>query len=65
DGPGRPVERMDGVEFTMSATTAEPRGYMSACQTPNGVIQLISSRQHYAFNLKWLTTPAPAAEDDG
>jgi hypothetical protein len=56
---------MDGVEFTMSATTAEPRGYMSACQTPNGVIQLISSRQHYAFNLKWLTTPAPAAEDDG
>jgi hypothetical protein len=65
DGPGRPVERMDGVEFTMSATTAEPRGYMSACQTPDGVIQLISSRQHYAFNLKWLTTPAPAAEDDG
>jgi len=61
DGPGRRVERMDGRKFTMSATTAEPRGYMSACQTPDGIVHLISSRQHYSFNLKWLTTLPPAA----
>ena len=61
DGPGMRVERMDGRRFTMSATTAEPRGYMSACQTPDGIIHLISSRQHYAFNLKWLTMLPPAA----
>jgi len=30
-------------------------------QTPDGVIQLISSAQHYAFNLAWLEAPMPAA----
>ena len=38
----------------MSETNAEPRGYLSVCQTADGVIQLISSRQHYAFNLPWV-----------
>lgn len=46
-------------EFTMSALSAEPRGYMSICQAANGVIHLISSKQHYAFNLAWLKTPPP------
>jgi hypothetical protein len=32
---------------------------MSVCQSLDGVIHLISSRQHYAFNLKWLMTPPP------
>ncbi len=45
--------------FTMSATSAEPRGYLSICQTANGVIHLISSKQHYAFNLAWLNSPPP------
>ncbi len=40
----------------MSATSAEPRGYLSICQAANGVIHLISSKQHYAFNLAWLNT---------
>ena len=61
DGPAR---RLDGGawtdEFTMTPTQAEPKGYMSVCQTPDGVIQLISSAQHYAFNQTWLKTP-PAA----
>ena len=57
DGPGRPVEAMDGRIFTMSITNAEPAGYMSVCQTADGIINLISSRQHYAFNLEWLKTP--------
>ncbi|MBM3334061.1 exo-alpha-sialidase, partial [Candidatus Sumerlaeota bacterium] len=59
DGPGRPIEGTDGRPFTLSATTAEPRGYLSVCQSADGFIHLISSRQHYAFNLAWLMTPAP------
>lgn len=55
DGSGRTVEWMDGHPFEMTATNAEPKGYMSVCQTPDGVIQLISSRQHYAFNEAWLS----------
>ena len=56
DGPGRPVEAMDGKIFNMSMTNAEPAGYLSVCQTADGLINLISSREHYAFNLKWLAT---------
>ena len=37
--------------------------YLVARQAPDGVVQLISSRQHYAFNLAWLKTPAPAAAE--
>ncbi|MFH1743391.1 MAG: SUMF1/EgtB/PvdO family nonheme iron enzyme [bacterium] len=59
DGPGRAVETMDGTPFTMGFSTAEPRGYLSVCQTPDGVIHLISSRQHYAFNQAWLESDPP------
>jgi formylglycine-generating enzyme len=52
--PDHQVERMDGRLFTMGPTSAEPSGYMSVCQTADGVIQLITSREHYAFNLAWL-----------
>jgi len=55
-----PAQTTDGKEFTMSPTSAEPRGYLSVCQAPDGVIHLISSWNHYAFNLAWLKTPAPA-----
>ena len=58
DGPPRTIDGGGNTgRFTMSATSAEPRGYLSICQTPNGVIHLISSKQHYAFNLAWLNTP--------
>jgi formylglycine-generating enzyme len=60
DGPGRQVESMDGALFTLSAGSAEPKGYLSVCQSADGVIHLICSRQHYAFNLAWLKTPPPA-----
>jgi formylglycine-generating enzyme required for sulfatase activity len=57
-GPPRTVDGGGNTgRFTMSATSAEPRGYLSICQTPNGVIHLISSKQHYAFNLAWLKKP--------
>lgn len=59
DGPDRLIEGTDGRLVTMGLGSAEPRGYLSVCQTADGVVQLISSRQHYAFNLKWLETPSP------
>ncbi len=58
DGPGTPVESMNGGLFTMSARTGEHFGYMSGCQAANGLVHLITSRTHYSFNLKWLMTPA-------
>ncbi len=61
DGPGREVETMDAGRFTMGFSTAEPKGYMSVCQSIDGTIHLISSKQHYAFNLAWLKTPPPAS----
>jgi hypothetical protein len=61
DGPARTLDGGGNTgRFTMSATSAEPRGYLSICQTPDGVIHLISSKQHYAFNLAWLNRPPPA-----
>ena len=60
DGPARTIDGGGNTgRFTMSATSAEPRGYLSICQAPNGIIHLISSKQHYAFNLAWLKTPPP------
>ncbi len=58
-----PPRRMDGGgntrTFTMSATTGEPRGYLSVCQTADGLVHLISSKLHYTFNQKWVETPMP------
>jgi len=63
DGSEREVETMDGRDFTLDDDSAEPRGYLSVCQGRNGLINLISSRQHYVFNLKWIdpSYPPPAA----
>ena len=61
--PDHQVERMDGHLFTMGPNSAEPSGYMSVCQTANGVINLITSREHYAFNLAWIRTPMPAEKE--
>jgi formylglycine-generating enzyme required for sulfatase activity len=57
DGPGRPGMTTNGGYFAFSQRNSEYRGYMSACQAPNGLIHLITSFSHYAFNLKWLKTP--------
>ncbi len=43
--------------FTMDRDHAEPRGYLAATQTPDGVIHMLSSRLHYQFDLAWLTQP--------
>ena len=60
DGPGLPVEGTAGGLFMMSQRNAEYRGYMCSCQGLDGLIHLITSREHYTFNLKWLETPQPA-----
>ena len=59
DGAGREVETTDRRTFTMSLTSAEPWGYLAICQAANGVVHLISSKNHYAFNLAWLKEPPP------
>ena len=62
DSRGSKVETIDGKLVTIGVHNGEPKGYLSVCQAPNGVIHLISSRQHYAFNLAWLeaTPPMPS-----
>ncbi|HUW17803.1 MAG TPA: SUMF1/EgtB/PvdO family nonheme iron enzyme [Sedimentisphaerales bacterium] len=59
-----PAKKLNGGawtgEFIMGHSTAEPKGYMSVCQTPDGTINLISSALHYQFNMAWLKTPMPA-----
>lgn len=54
----RPEQTIDGGgntgRFTLGAKQAEPGGYLSVCQAADGTIHLISSKQHYAFNLAWL-----------
>jgi sulfatase modifying factor 1 len=60
DGPPRQIDGGGNTgKFTMSATSAEPRGYMSVHQTPDNIIHLISSKQYYAFNLAWLKAAPP------
>lgn len=58
---GGPPREMDGGgntgRFILSRDSAEPRGYLSVCQDSHGVIHLISSKLHYAFNLAWLKQP--------
>ncbi len=61
DGPPREVDGGGNTgKFTLGPDSAEPRGYLSVCQTPDGVIHLISSKQHYAMNAAWLKAPMPA-----
>jgi formylglycine-generating enzyme required for sulfatase activity len=45
--------------FRMDETHAEPKGYLAATQTPDGMIHLLSSRNHYRFNLVWLRATMP------
>ena len=60
DGPDTKVEMMDGRTFKLGFSSAEQAGYNSICQAANGVIHLITSRQHYQFNFKWLETAPPS-----
>ncbi len=61
-GPPREFMALDQAKFTLTDTDAEPRGYMACKQARNGVVHLITSINHYAFNQKWLESPTPAAK---
>ena len=41
-------------------TTADSNGYLAITQTRDGRIQLITSKDHYAFNLAWIKAVPPA-----
>lgn len=59
-GPERTLPSVDHREFVLSATTSEAAAYLAACQTRDGLIQLVSSKNHYVFNLAWLKElPSP------
>ncbi|HUT28738.1 MAG TPA: SUMF1/EgtB/PvdO family nonheme iron enzyme [Sedimentisphaerales bacterium] len=64
DGPARTIECTDGAAITMSARCSEYRGYLSACQSLDGLINVISSRNHFSFNTKWLKSLPPAPVDE-
>ncbi|MDZ4402892.1 SUMF1/EgtB/PvdO family nonheme iron enzyme [Prosthecobacter sp.] len=59
-GTERTVNGIDRGQFKLSDTRAEPQGYLAATQTRDGHIQLISSKNHYVFNLAWLKELPPA-----
>jgi sulfatase modifying factor 1 len=56
--PGQAARSFDGGGWTgmfvMTSTRAEPKGYLTAAQGPDGTIHLASSKLHYRFNFKWL-----------
>ena len=57
DGPERTVDGGGNTGlFKLGPDTSEPRGYLAATQTPDGLVHLISSKQHYVFNLAWIKT---------
>lgn len=53
-GKERQINMIDRGVCVLSDTMAEPCGYLSAIQTRNGNVQLITSKNHYVFNLAWL-----------
>ncbi|MHC4865966.1 MAG: Calx-beta domain-containing protein [Planctomycetota bacterium] len=64
DCSGDTVEGTDGSTFTMDCDTSESDGYCAGWQAKNGLIHLVTSRQHYAFNIAWLGGQPPAPDND-
>jgi hypothetical protein len=59
-GPIREVNTINRGVFTLSDTMAEPQGYLAITQTRDHRIQLLTSKNHYVFNLAWVKATAPA-----
>lgn len=60
NGRRQEIETMGGGRIQVDGAQGEVLGYCSVCQSADGVIHVVSSHNHYAFNQKWLQTPAPA-----
>ncbi|WP_145929062.1 SUMF1/EgtB/PvdO family nonheme iron enzyme [Termitidicoccus mucosus] len=64
DGPPKEYDGMGNTgKFTMSKTTAEPKGYLAGVQARNGVIHLVSSGVYYSFNEAWIKAPFSTGVD--
>ncbi|MHC4474493.1 MAG: SUMF1/EgtB/PvdO family nonheme iron enzyme [Planctomycetota bacterium] len=61
DGPQRQIGSLNGVPVTLSPHTSESVGYLAICQSLDSVIHVLTSWQHYSFNLKWVMTLPPEA----
>jgi len=53
-GPEKTVPTIDRGMIPQSETLTESAAYMAATQTRDGLIQLITSKNHYVFNLAWI-----------
>lgn len=53
-GKPRAINIIDRGMHEISDSMAEPCGYLASTQTRDGNIQLITSKNHYVFNLAWL-----------
>lgn len=53
-GRDHSINMIDRGMCVLSDTMAEPCGYLAAIQTRDGNVQLITSKNHYVFNLAWL-----------
>ena len=51
---GHSVSGFDGAKFKMSYNSSEPNGYMDATIDDDGYIHLITSMNHYQFNLEYM-----------
>ncbi len=58
-GPAREVSTINRGTFTLSDTMAEPQGYLAITQTRDGRLQLLTSKNHYVFNLAWIKQLPP------
>jgi formylglycine-generating enzyme len=56
EGKTWPDRRLLALE---GKNTADGYGYLAATQTRNGRIQLVTSKDHYAFNLAWIKALPP------
>jgi sulfatase modifying factor 1 len=52
-------EQLDGVQYIANDVQSEQNGYSVSRQGSDGTIHLITSRNHFRFNLAWLMSPAP------
>ncbi|MGB8168096.1 MAG: SUMF1/EgtB/PvdO family nonheme iron enzyme [Chthoniobacteraceae bacterium] len=59
-GPDRELPIIDRGIGTFGDTMSERVGYLAVTQTRDDRIQLVSSKNHYVFNLAWLKQLPPA-----
>lgn len=59
-GPERAAAPGTHVKFQMSDTLAEPTGYLAITQSRDGRVRLVTSQNHYVFNLAWVKALPPS-----